>query len=263
MSFYNLVYNQDPPERRDGYFRQALIVCPDRATSDLFFRYIQDQLELSEKAHFKELRRLSPQIWTWAGKNNTYEIEYACEAVNLGYAKGRRQHLEKLQGRVFMRSLANANTLTIGPAILPRLEDLADHISGNVFCIRNQRVPDRYWLKPDVTNNNPGKKPVQPSNDQRSRFKIEVSKQHQPGTLMVEDDDVRMFLVHDNVDYLIKKAKDGRLTTNEGDEPFVFRFGRLLNGGFLSEYASDKQKYIWYTPGDEKSSLSGEIWELC
>ncbi|KAL4916350.1 hypothetical protein BDW62DRAFT_202855 [Aspergillus aurantiobrunneus] len=263
MPFYNLVYNYDPSEKEHGYYRQALVVCPDRETSDLFFRFIQDQMQISEKAHFKSLRHLSPQMWTWAGSQNAFEVHHACEAVNLGTAKGKREHLEKLQGRVFVCNLSNENTDTIGPAILPRFEDLADQVSGNVFCIRNKRAPDRYWLKADVSENNPGKKPLQPSNDQRSRFKIEISSQHQAGTLMVDDDDVKMFLVHDGVDYPIMASKDGRLTTNEGDKPLVFRFGRLLNGGFLSDYGPDNQKYIWYTPGDEKTALSGEIWELC
>lgn len=219
-------------------------------------------MELSDKAHFTEIRRLSTQIWTWAGKTNTHEIEYACEAVNLGYAKGKRKHLQRLQGKVFMRSLADANTVTIGPAIIPRFDDLADHISGSVFCIRDKRAPGLYWVKPDVSPNNPGKKPVQPSTDLRSRFKIEISEQHTPGTLMVEDDDVKIFLVHDGVDYLIKRTKQGQLITNEEDEPFVFRFGSLLSGGFVLDYGG-REKYIWYIASDEKSPVSGESWELC
>lgn len=264
MSFYNLVYNVDPSQQEDGYQRQNVIVTPNRATGDLLFRYIQEQLDVADKASFKEVRRLSPQIWTWAGKDNKFEIAYACRAINLGTAKGNKEYLRNLQGKVFLCTSGPTELHATAPAILPQFDELKDHLSGGTFCVRSKRSREQYWLKPDVGEGHPGLRYIQPSTEYRSKFKIKIANEHKDGTLMVEDDDVNLYLVHDGVDYLITQDESGRIGTKKEDNPLIFKFGHLLNGAFVSDsHEGDKEKYIWYVPAEGEKGLSGELWELC
>ncbi|KAL5366136.1 hypothetical protein BJX96DRAFT_180459 [Aspergillus floccosus] len=263
MSFYSLVYNVDPGQQEDGYQRQNVIVTPNRATGDLLFRYIQEQMDIADKASFKRLRRLSPQIWTWAGEDNEFEIAYACRAINLGTAKGNKEYLRNLQGKVFLCTSGHEFYATAA-TILPPFDELKDHLSGDTFCVRNKRARQRYWFKPGTQEGDPGLRYVQPSTEYRSKFKIKIANKPRDGTLMVEDDDVNLYLVHDGVDYLMTQDKWGRIGTKKEDNALILKFGDLLNGAFVSDVdEGDKERYVWYVPAEGNKGLSGEVWELC
>ncbi|KAJ5808387.1 hypothetical protein N7474_009656 [Penicillium riverlandense] len=241
-----------------------IVITPDRETSDLFFRFIQDNRKLAGDCVFHEVRRLSPQMWTWHGNPEDWALWNATYHINKGTAEGKNQeHLKKLRGKVFLRHYGKADHVQLSFPPIPHIDHIKDHISGDVFFIRNKLSPERYWVKDGTTGEGPGVGNVITWTTARSKFRIQLAMGHQVGRLMVEDDDVKMSLVLDGQDYplQLKDAKPKGALDTSGGKDLVCKFGDLLNGGFSADNYGEYLT-IFHFPDKLNNGLSGELWEL-
>ena len=262
MPFYACAFNCG--NGQDGNYNQYIIITPDRETSDLFFRVIQDNLKLANNCEFRGVRRLSPQMWTWYGSSNVWELWYAVQHINKGTAKSKNpEHLKKLQGKVFVRFYKNSYSEYLIYPPIPHVDHIKDHISGDVFCIRNKLSPERYWVKTGTTSSGPGVGNIITWTSVRSKFRIQLAEGHHEGKLMVEDDHVKISLVLDGENYPIRLKDEkpkGALDTSGGKE-LVCKFGDLLNGAFSADKYGEYST-IFHFPEKLSNGLSGEVWEL-
>ena len=199
MPFYSLAlnYNSSWKSENAGPHRiRFLVITPDRGTADLLFRVIQDNpRDLTERVSFDEIRRLSPQMWSWSatGHDDHTGLQQTIVDINRGNVRHKdnksKEHLEKLRGKVTFQYVGD---WTENFFVIPHL-DVPDHISGQTFCIRSQRVPSQFWHYPHA--NARETKNVTLSTTERAIFKIQAEGARDKETLMVDTDKVQLELV--------------------------------------------------------------------
>ncbi|GMG06293.1 unnamed protein product [Aspergillus oryzae] len=190
--------------------------------------------------------------------------------------------LKRLQGRVTLHALPDWDSQTLTP-IIPNIET-ADYISGNLFCIRNRRSPDKYWAKP------PGDYHwIRLSSIIRTRFRIRAVGKPD-GTVMIPDDHVEISVVrlddNNNEQEFPLGYQDfsGRLAEVAKEQRIRIWFESFLAGGISLDYrgsenetnnagaeqndsgwkpTDDELTYPLYPVFYDESQRGGEMWELC
>lgn len=267
MPFYSIALNYDSSWQGDDegpHNNRFIIITPDRATSDLVFRVIQDNpRSLTSRVSFQEVRRISPQMWSWSapGHNDYTALEHTIVDINRGKVNCDQKHLEKLRGKVTLDYIGD---WTKPLPIIPHL-DAADHISGNHFCIRNKRAPTQFWAYPWVSEG----KPVTVSTARRAKFRIRAidGSVRNGETLMVDTDMVSLELVFPDrggTSYwpVTLDKTDGVLIPQRSGSSDTFTLGSLFLGGFSVDFfPKNLDKLYPFKIRDE--SERGELWELC
>lgn len=267
MPFYSIVLNYQSSwtgEDEGPHNNRNLVITPDRATADLLFRVIQDNpRNLTTRVSYDEVRRISPQMWSWsAPEHNDYTgLQHAIVDINRGQVNCDRKHLEKLRGKVTLDYIGD---WTKPLPIIPHL-DVADHISGHHFCIRNKRATDQFWAYPEVDE----KKPVLISTTRRAKFRLRAVgvNARDKETLMVDTDMVSLELVYANrggVEYwpVNLDRTNGLLRPQRRGNPDTFTFGSLFRGGFSVDFFRNEPNKLFPFKAREDSE-GGELWELC
>ncbi|KAG2416890.1 hypothetical protein HFD88_008107 [Aspergillus terreus] len=272
MVFYNLAFFRgDHWDSGGGRDNRYLIIAANRGVADYLFRLLQERSDpVNRKAEFHELKRMSPQMWSWCGESDRALYNFI-ENVNLGKANLPHDVSRRIRGQVFFQGLGNwDNSARIYP-ILPDL-DVADHIHGKIFCIRNKRVPQRFWSSDT-------KGAIVISTIKRAKFRIEIKgKPNVENPLMVPWDDVQLKLMRQASDqdqahgeYPITMKDDGSLAAKTGyvRNPFYFKLGDLFTGRFgiavqekEGAKESNEQETLVPVVCDELFE-GGEVWELC
>ncbi|OQE86122.1 hypothetical protein PENNAL_c0022G03433 [Penicillium nalgiovense] len=263
MVFYSLVFwRGEHWSNNSGQDHRQLIISSDRGIANYLFRLIQDRSDpIHRQRDFHEVQRLSPQMWSYCSRD--WEVlRKFIDQINLGKAELSNESSNKIRGKVLYQHLDDWNYRNIAP-ILPDI-DVADHIDGSVFCIRNKRVPERFWAIADGTTR------IGVSTSKRSKFGIRIAGTHDRednsnGRLMVKWDTVKLYLMEQNAKVLISKNKGFLEADKDDQDPAQFEFGTLLRGGFMVIETSDE------SDSAKKLSLKfvnpeyqgGEIWELC
>lgn len=297
MPFYTLAVSHDPTSPSEigtlGVHKaRTLIITPDRETSDSLFRIIQDDPSgVNPQGPFKHVHRISAQMWSWAAKDSTNNspdhLAKLILAINNKKAVMTNDHsgnpLKRLQGRVILQTLPSWDSQTLTP-VIPHVE-MADHISGNLFCIRNKRSPEKYWAKP------PGDYHwIRLSSIIRTRFRIRATGKPD-GTVMTPDDHIEISVVRldedNNEQEFLLGYRDfsGRLgEVEKKEERIQIWFESFLAGGISLDYRGsgnetnntngDQNDSGWKPVDDEltdslypvlydESQRGGEKWELC
>ncbi|RAQ52160.1 hypothetical protein AFGD_006340 [Aspergillus flavus] len=297
MPFYTLAVNYDPTSSSSNlgslgvHKTRTLIITPDRETSDSLFRIIQDNPSgVNPQAPFKHVQRISPQMWSWTAQDNNNnskdQLAKLILAINNKTAVITNDRsgnpLKRLQGRVTLHALPDWDSQTLTP-IIPNIET-ADYISGNLFCIRNKRSPDKYWAKP------PGDYHwIRLSSIIRTRFRIRAVGKPD-GTVMIPDDHVEISVVrldeNNNEQEFPLGYQDfsGRLAEVAKEQRIRIWFESFLAGGISLDYrgsenetnnagaeqndsgwkpTDDELTYPLYPVFYDESQRGGEMWELC
>ncbi|KAL3470857.1 hypothetical protein BJX99DRAFT_263799 [Aspergillus californicus] len=278
MVFYTLAFFWDDKHRHtysyyysNGRDQRYLIMTPDRPTADLFFRFLQDQLDVGDKAKFCSVTRLSPQMFSWCGDNEE-SITWAIDYINEGSGRVPARVLNELKGRVFYKRLGKWNDDYRTFPILPEL-DVKDHINTATFCIRNARVPQRFWYVPgDLTSETD----VQVSIYHRSKFEIKMTedagldKSREVKRLMIHSDNVYIHVVRDRSRVPIVVNRKRTLQASPDEDPKAFPFGGLRGQKFHVELEKSDNENSNDGPGkitlkfkSGSDNDTGEIWELC
>jgi hypothetical protein len=256
MPFFSYAFYRGTSKNHDGQTHRYAIVTPDRKTADLLYRGIQEQQVFWKGGVELYVQRLSSRMWTFEATASDDLIEFITY-FNNGIPSQihlENDHFKGLSGKVYLQMLGNLGT-TEWPAIQPF--DLADHISGANFFIRNKFAPQEFWYLEDGQ--------IRISTRHRSRFCIKLAKESTIKDLvMVETDKVVMTHVHDGDSQNIYFTEDGYpVTKAHGGHKQSFPFG-ALNGGFVTKESdvngTSKPKLAWE---DEVSGQIGEVWELC
>ncbi|KAL3470858.1 hypothetical protein BJX99DRAFT_267164 [Aspergillus californicus] len=273
MVFYSLTFFRgDHWDEGGGRDDRYLIISANRGVADYLFRLIHERSDpVARKKEFHELHRISPQMWSWCGQNAKV-LCTTIDKINLDKAGLPSEVSKRIRGKVFYQHLGNwDNSARIYP-ILPDL-DVADHINGRIFCIRNKRVPGRFWSSDD-------KGSIVISTVKRAKFLIEVEdKPDVKDLLMVPWDKVQLTLMRpaskqdkEAGKYPINVRNDGSLEalTSYNRNPFYFKLGDLFTGRFgiavqgktETGEASKQEETLVPLLCDPKFE-GGEIWELC
>ncbi|KAE8381148.1 hypothetical protein BDV26DRAFT_289646 [Aspergillus bertholletiae] len=254
--FYTYALWHKPDE---ALVERYLIVSDNRASADQLYRGIQEQMIfLKDSVDFRNLKRLSPQMWAWgaSGGDDLRELIGHINATDVDYIPER---LRALRGKVFIKALFAWDTGVTWPIIPPL--GLADHINKRTFFIRNKFAPAQFWA---VAGNL-----IVVSTEQRSRFRIELAKeakmQNGEEPLLVDSDRVRLTLVRPETfgdsdeSRLYIDSNTGRLTTyRQANAEFDFD---AFKGGFAIYSLVDTAGVTSSYP-TLQSSRDGEVWEL-
>lgn len=273
MLFYSLAlnYNSTWKSENAGLHRvRFLVITPDRNTSDLLFRVIQDNPRgLTERVSYDEIRRLSPQMWSWSatGHDDHTGIQQTIVDINRGMARPKdnrsKEHLEKLRGKVTFQYVGD---WTENFFIIPHL-DMPDHISGHHFCIRSKRVPSQFWHYPHANAHQT--KNVTLSTTERAIFKISAEGARDKETLIVDTDKVQLDLVvveNGSTQYVpVGVDPNGLLIAPpRGEVKRSFTLGTLFRGAFVvGFFESDRSKLFPRMVNNNDVFEGGERWELC
>ncbi|PLB36849.1 uncharacterized protein BDW47DRAFT_118368 [Aspergillus candidus] len=155
MVFYNLVFYRgdhwhESNKPNGGRDNRYLIIASTRSKADLLYRVLQENKSLTGGRKFHELKRLSPQMWSWCG-DGPKALYDAIEKINIGTAEvvtaeTKQMVLAELRGHVFFQFLDAWDTLPLGFPVLRADEgDVADRMNGGRFCVRSRRWPRRFW----------------------------------------------------------------------------------------------------------------------
>jgi len=203
-------------------------------------------------------------MWSWSapGHDDYTALQHTIVDINRDQVSCDRKHLEKLRGKVTLDYIGD---WTKPLPIIPHL-DVADHISGNHFCIRNKRVPTQFWAYPypEVSEG----KPVTISTTRRAKFRIRAidGSVKNGETLMVDTDIVSLELVfadRGGISYwpVTLDKTIGLLRPQRSGSPDTFTFGSFL-GGFSVDFFRDNPDKLFPFKAREESE-GGELWELC
>ena len=273
MPFYSLAlnYNSSWKGENAGPHRfRFLIITPDRGTADLLFRVIQDNPRgLTERVSFDEIRRLSPQMWSWsaAGHDDHTGIQQTIVDINRGMARPKdnksKEHLETLRGKVTFQYVGD---WTENFFVIPHL-DVPDHISGHNFCIRSKRSPGQFWHYPHP--NARETKNVTLSTTERAIFRISAEGARDKETLMVDTDKVRLDLVvvesGSTQHCPVGVDQNGLLIAPPRNEVRrSFPLGALFRGAFVvGFFENDRGKLFPRMVNNDELFRGGDLWELC
>lgn len=244
----------------DGQSHRYMVITPDRATSDQFYRGIQEQVVFRQGNVEVRPRRLSANMWTWDATADD-DLRELVDRLNSGGPSDivlGNDHFKGLRGKVYLQQCGN-----YGSVQFPYLQqyDLADNISGATFFIRNKYAPKEFW------HMDGGRVVI--STKRRSKFRIETpNKEHIKDLVMVDYDQVTLSHVRGGNQKPISVDQDGYLTTGRGSKR-AFEFG-CFKGAFetvhrkLDEAKDEKAYYPVLSWGESlPEERTGDIWELC
>lgn len=255
-------------DNHNGQDERGAIVTADRATADQFYRCIQERGTFCQSIVFRNLKRLGYNMWTWEG--DRYEIlEEFVATINGGATLFPLDaELRALKGRVCIQWLPHFRLKQHWP-ISQAADDVADHISGHTFFVRNKLSPKQFWYLHNGV--------VKISTGNRSKFRIEMAKQEDKSDLvMIPSDRVVLSHVKGTTSSPVTVDARGYMVMGEGRER-SFEFG-AFSGGFEVKRFSKKENLE--TSGDEAESeiikyprlfwddsvsgkRNGDVWELC
>lgn len=259
MPFYTLAFWRGKGDGHldDGKKGNYFIVTPDRDTSDLLFRFLQEGQRFENKYEFHEVKRVSPQYWTYIGTGPDVR-DFFCDILSGKVAIHDKKFAPLRHNFSFQQFRSNDwfDRSPLPQVIIPHV-DVADHVSGAEVWIRNKRMPDQYWYLNQSNNN------VEPSPFKRTKFRVEYAKDtNDRETLLINDDDVVISAVGRGVNPTIGTDSKGELVTNNNNNSrrTTFNFGALLHGGFdLHEDNNQRGSVVRY---NGPSYTYGEEWEL-
>ncbi|KAJ5375631.1 hypothetical protein N7517_007637 [Penicillium concentricum] len=242
-----------------------LIITPDRSTVDQFFRLLQETKDWGSKAKVDSLIHHSPQMFTWCGDDNE-SLTWAIDYLNEGRASiSSKQEAKNIQGKVHYKKLFQWNESYSPFPILPHL-DLTDHIEGKTFCIRNKRVPERFWALDNRDNS-----PIVSSTTHRAKFRIQIKgRERKNELLMVNSDYIHIIpLPEENKrGVFFKESMDEEWLHYKGtpSQKLEMTLDDLLNGKIavnVSYPGGEDKDPVYFLRVVDRDSESGEQWELC
>lgn len=242
-----------------------------RGTADLLFRVIQDNpRDLTDRVSFDEIRRLSPQMWSWSATDHDDHtgLQQTIVDINRGNVHHKdnksKEHLEKLRGKVTFQYVGDWTDNFF--FVIPHL-DVLDHISGQTFCIRSQRVPSQFWHYPHA--NARETKNVTLSTTERAIFKISAEGAKDKETLMVDTDKVQLDLV------VVENGSTQHCPVGVDQNGLLiapprnavrrsFTLGALFRGAFVvGFFENDRGKLFPCMVNNDELFRGGDLWELC
>ena len=292
MVFYNLVFYRgdhwhESNKPNGGRDNRYLIIASNRSKADLLYRVLQENKALTGGRKFHEMKRLSPQMWSWCG-DGPRALYDAIEKINIGtadvaHAETKDIMLTELRGHVFFQFLDAWDTLSLGfPVLRADDGDIADRVNGGRFCVKSRRWPGRFWALHRGSNSCA----IVVSECEKAVFRIWIERREREvaetdgaekdggGSLLMTDwDRVRVCVVTEEGERVLarKTAKsDGNvyLHFDDGaDEELGLTLGGLLHGDVgispVRRLEADGEMRMHLFPFlVERSFQRGEDWEL-
>ncbi|KAL4799597.1 hypothetical protein BDV19DRAFT_385365 [Aspergillus venezuelensis] len=269
MAYYNIAIYQGPSGAEENELETSkftALAFPDRATADLFYRFIQTYPRRERGWNFTKLHRRSAQMWTYQGGHPADVARVVRFMWRPDFERG--FPLYKGLSRSVMRhsyngGLDDGDTVSI-PPVVPFIHTLTDRLSGKWFYICNRIRPEEFWgvvdgyVTPDV------------GVYQATKFRLDLANP-QPGTLgtplLVDDDMITITATVDGIETGICCNSPGGPLTSLAQFPSVmdyrFRFSSLRgfvsrSNVFATRLSQPLVHYFWSGEGEPLPSY----WEL-
>ncbi|EPQ57583.1 hypothetical protein GLOTRDRAFT_110634 [Gloeophyllum trabeum ATCC 11539] len=220
---------------RDNDTYRYVMTFASREIADEWWR------AFSKTSYANSVKRVTPEFYT-----------HDVAVFNLTDSVLRQDCTPQFLNKVFFTLLMDRGGRDVNH--LP-LQNITDHVSGNLFFIRSKADPTQFWYCP-----NSSETPLCLSRTDRTLFRIDIANAaagEGRGTVMISTDDITITAVSSGKDLPVSVGDSGVVIA--GDKLERFKFGDF-KGGFRVGKAYD------LTDKKEVRALirteEGENWEL-